>query len=178
MIFKFKIHLKSNFLRYVVTCVVMFCLTYFPSGMAVSAQLKPFEAKAIYLFKIANYIKWPDDANKAQIHYCIFGDKELRDTFDDIAKKKLVAGKQLVPVNVIEECDLVYMGNKFVIDELAPYQIAVGDKDQFAVKGGQIELKQNKNKLELIVNYPSVKESDIRLSSKLLKIATIIEDPS
>jgi hypothetical protein len=178
MIFKFKRNLESNFYRYAVTSVAMFCLTYLPSGLAVSAQLKPFEAKAIYLYKIANYIRWPDDENKTEIHYCIFGDKDLRNAFDGIASKKSVGGKQLVAVSVIEECDLVYMGNKFLIDKLAPYQIAIGDKEQFATKGGQIELKQTKNKLELIVNYPVIKESDIRISSKLLNIATVIKDRS
>jgi hypothetical protein len=178
MIFKLKLHLKSTFYRYAVACMAMFSFAYLPSGEAMGAQLKPFEAKAIYLYKIANYIRWPDDKNKTKITYCIFGDNDVRDAFDGIASTKAIGGKQLVSVSVIAECELVYMGNKYLIDDLLPYQIAIGDKEQFAAKGGQIELKQTKNKLELIVNYPVIQQSEIRISSKLLKIATVIKDPS
>ena len=53
--------------------------------------------------------------------------------------------------------------------------LLVSDADGFAAQGGMVEFAMRENKLKLVINLPAVKQAGLKLSSKLLRMAEILE---
>jgi hypothetical protein len=53
--------------------------------------------------------------------------------------------------------------------------LLVSDAENFAAQGGMIQFSLRDNKLKLVVNLNSVKQANLKLSSKLLRMAEILE---
>jgi hypothetical protein len=51
----------------------------------------------------------------------------------------------------------------------------VGDVENFANHGGMVQFTLRDNRLKLVVNLAAVKSAELKLSSKLLRMAEIIE---
>ncbi|WP_256360469.1 YfiR family protein [Methylomonas koyamae] len=57
----------------------------------------------------------------------------------------------------------------------AGHVLLVGDSDGFAAAGGMVQFSLRDNKLKLVVNLAPVKSAHLTLSSKLLRMAELIE---
>jgi hypothetical protein len=56
--------------------------------------------------------------------------------------------------------------------------LTVGDFDQFAERGGMIQLIKEGNKFRFAINVDAVNASRLRISSKLLQLAELVRGPA
>mgnify|MGYP006191273469 CR=1 FL=1 len=52
--------------------------------------------------------------------------------------------------------------------------LTVGDHADFAARGGMIQMYTDQNKIRLRINLEAVKERNLQVSSKLLRLADVI----
>jgi len=53
--------------------------------------------------------------------------------------------------------------------------LLVSDVEDFARRGGMVQFTLRDNKLKLVVNLPAVRDAGLKLSSKLLRMAEIVQ---
>jgi len=82
----------------------------------------------------------------------------------------------------VERCHLIFVpaaetGGQAILKRLAGKSIlTVGDGEDFTRAGGVIRFYREKNRIRFEVNVKAVDRSKLKISAKLLKLATIYEE--
>lgn len=140
-----------------------------------------YQLKTAYLFHFAELTEWPA---ASRVNICVRGSSPIR-KFLPILNGQKIADKS-VQVTLddavkLDDCQMLFVGDD---DSLSPalleqvrsrHVLLVGDREAFARQGGMIEFTLRENKLKLVVNLNAVRRADLKLSSKLLRMAEILE---
>ncbi len=143
---------------------------------------REYQLKTAYLFHFAELTEWPDAISSVTI--CYQGDTPLQEYLP------VLEGRQVHDrtVHVIrsdgpsfEQCQILVLSAADVLTKTllekahSRHVLLVSDADNFARNGGMIQFTIRDNRLKLVVNLPSVKRAGLKLSSKLLRMAEILE---
>ncbi len=146
--------------------------------------------KAAFLYNFAKFVEWPAEAfvdDQTSIILCILGKDPFGDALDTI-KNKIVRGRKLVIKRLreskeLEKCHILFIsqsekqGLAKVFETIKDWHVlTIGDMENFAQRGGIINLITVKNKIHFEINIDVAQHSDLKISSQLLKLATIIRD--
>jgi len=157
------------------------------TSSTVTAYDREQSVKAVYIYNFFNYVTWPNRQNsdhKPSAVLCIYG----RDPFGDALiyiKEKMTDQlelqiKHIDELDAIPSCHILFVGSLTEKDTTHfgenfnhPEVLTVSDVPGFADEIGIIELKKNDRQLKLIINAQRLEDSGLKVSSKLMKIATI-----
>jgi hypothetical protein len=142
---------------------------------------REYQLKTVYLFHFAELAEWP---TASPVTICLQGNSPIH-TYLPILDGQAIHNTEVqvkmgFPI-VVAECRIIFMSDLHVLSpsllEQAYKQhvLIVSDATGFAAKGGMIEFALRDNKLKLVVNLQSVKQAGLKLSSKLLRMAEILE---
>jgi hypothetical protein len=142
---------------------------------------REYQLKTAYLFHFAELTTWPAPG---PVTICLQGQNPLRNYMPALEGQQ-INGKavhlDLDDKPDINRCSILVLSD---IASLTPslqdqaktqHILLVGDVDNFADNGGMVQFTLRDNKLKLMVNLATVKSADLKLSSKLLRMAEIIE---
>jgi hypothetical protein len=160
------------------------------SGLETAQGPTTSELKAAFLYNFLRFTEWPRDVVPAgaAIFACIAGDDAVADGFDVIVgSRRADAGAIVVRRLQLDgdftNCQVVYLGNVDMKRAAATVDIlrrtpvlTVSDLHGFAHAGGMVELLQENDKMRFAINPKTAERARIRLSSRLLSLATIIKD--
>jgi len=157
-----------------------------PTAQASSSR--EYAIKAIFLYNFAKFVEWPSQAfedSTTPIILCILG----KDPFGVLLKPikdKTVKGKKIIikyspNIDDIEKCHVLFIGeseDKQLVRILARLRdwnvLTVSDIGDFAQRGGIIGLTKEKDEIHFEINLDASKMADLKISSRLLKLARII----
>ena len=131
------------------------------------------QVKAAFLYRLPRFIRWQD--GRKATHFCFDKNSDITATFELLVKAKSDVAK----VSVLEEgdqgiaCDVRFVGDE-AVSSPAPNQLLVSDREDFASRGGMIELTRKGSRLGLNINLDSLKMGNLSASSQLLKLATVV----
>ncbi|MFI0416323.1 MAG: YfiR family protein [Candidatus Thiodiazotropha sp.] len=164
--------------------VLLLCL---PLGSTNSEQVDEDRLKALFLYNFANYISWPDSTSQGKIssiNYCLLGSSQLNDRMKEITKDETINGKELRVVETVDEqqlsdCNILFIHQPAagypaeLIQQLASQSVlTVSDHPDFIPVGGTIVLLKKARKIKLVVNLDALDQGQLKVSSKLLRLAT------
>ena len=152
----------------------------------VSAASPEERVKSAYLFKLASFVRWPDDARHGEFRLCVAGSNEVT-----LALRSLASGERVLglPVTVAtidpkasaqaRNCQVVYVGRgreaarsiMGAVDGLPV--LTVGDRNAGS-QGGVIDFVVREGKLRFIIDRGLARKQRLELSSKLLDIALAV----
>ncbi len=153
---------------------------------------REYRIKAALMYNFAKYVAWPagmPGGDTGSIKLCIKGEDPFGAAFDPIREKK-VRGRSLEialcgegePDPGAEPPHMLFVAGseketvEALLDLCRGYPIlTVSDMEGFAEKGGMIEMVRKNNSIKFKVNLGAVEEAGISISSRLLKLATIVE---
>ena len=167
-------------------------------GLAASALApaqQPFtdvEVKAVFLYNFASFVNWPQISGQeptAPFHYCILDD-EMAPVLQKALKDENAGGRPLlvqreVTVANLAECQVLYVEKSRLrgseIWELvraapAAHTLTVSDLEGFETQGGMIALVRQGRRIHPRINLDVVEKSKLRISAKLLNLATVVRD--
>lgn len=150
------------------------------------------EVKAVFLYNFASFVNWPQDARQdpaKPFRYCVLDD-EIALVLQKVLKGETMAGR---PLNVqgevtsasLAECHILYMGKNslrgsegwgLVREALAAHVLTVSDLESFETRGGMIALVRKDRRIHPRINIDTVEKSKLKISAKLLNLATVIRD--
>ena len=162
-------------------------------GFSVSAQpalaaSPEARVKAAYLFKLASFVRWPDDvARRSEFRLCVAGNNEVAGALRDLTRGQRLIG---FPVTVAtldpsrasttRTCQIVFVarGRDSARTLLAAADglpiLTVADRNG-GTDGGVIDFVERDGKVRFAINRTLARRQGLELSSKLLDIALAIE---
>jgi hypothetical protein len=175
--------------RWIVAAAIALSVAFRP--LSASAQNSTTVAlKAAFLYNFAKFAEWPAAALAPgqRLSLCVLGEQAIADALELTISGRAVDGHELTVQMVkadgpLRSCHLLYIGDRdtkrvaLVLEALkgAPV-LTVGEGDKFAASGGVAQLIVENDRMRFAVNVTSARRSGLKMSSKLLSLATIVKD--
>jgi hypothetical protein len=155
-----------------------------------------YKIKAGYLYNFTKFVTWPED-NFETFNLCILGVDPFHEKIDPI-ENKLAFGrpikifrfdslKTLSHTNDKPQCHIIFISssigsaikdtinkNTLVIKNINK-TLTVGEGNDFAMQCGMVGFVNRDGKIKLQINLTRIKQSDLKVSAKLLEVAEIVE---
>jgi hypothetical protein len=171
-----------------IACVIFMLFTLLPS--LCFAQANEERIQAVFLYNFLNYVTWPaiTFAQGQSPNICIYESGELSDRLNTIRQK---AAREKTTFNVhtltdkhdkrLTQCQILFIHKSYKndLDDIMQHShaglLTVSNMYDFASKDGIIEMRVTPEKtVKLIVNADKLNATDLKASSKLMRIAEVI----
>jgi hypothetical protein len=147
-----------------------------------------YEVKAIFLYRFAKFIEWPEPSSPGPICIGILGHDPFGDTLDEVVKGKSVNGrpfaiKRFSPGQQARDCHILFISSsegkrlRSVLNELQGGGVlTVSETRGFCQTGGVINFELVDDSVRLEINVDAAERAGLRMSSRLLGVARIVRD--
>lgn len=148
-----------------------------------------YEVKAAFLYNFARFVEWPAetfrDAGQPFV-VAVLGRDPFGPVLDQTLSGKTVLGRRIEVkrgdrVEDVRGAHIVFVSASerarvpSILKSLKGQGVlTVGDMDGFAERGGTINFVLRGNKVRFEINPANAEESRLRMSSQLLKLATLV----
>ena len=166
-------------------------LFFFLASFHIKAQTvaaRAYQVKAVFLYNFSQFVEWPPTAfssNSAPFVIGILGNDPFGSYIDETVAGENMMGHPMVvqryhTVKDITDCHILFINTD---DDMLQVLTALGnrsiltvsDDKNFAKKGGMIRFFTVNNKVRLRINLSSAKAANLTISSKLLRLAEIVD---
>ena len=182
----------SNTLKLgVACCAILLVFAGLTSAYASENDDFTNKIKVAFTYKIIQFIELTDDPGSKSngfVTICVITGKQLDRLFADLEGREINGDKVKVlflsqSPSSSDQCGVLYIGNSEqarlpqILQQIAPPNkiLTVSDIDQFARLGGMVELKIHEKGVKMEINVSNVTNAGIRISSKLLEVAHIVQ---
>lgn len=170
----------------------MLCLCFlflaFSEKTKAQGAARADQVKAAFLFHFTQFVKWPPEAftNTSEPFVIgILGTDPYGAYLDRLLTDEKVSGRPIVVKRFADEekagiCHLLFINKSIAADALAELHrnatLTVGDAPDFTGRGGIIRFYTEQNKVRFEINITAAKAAGIEISSKLLRLAKLVEN--
>ena len=134
---------------------------------------------------LARFSTWPS-ANNEYLTLCLVGNPILEETFTNLEGKsigdKVMQVRYLSRFNNLNECQILYISeldkNKvlLLLNEIKSLPIlTIGEDPYFVKNGGMVSIQVTNGKVNITVNLNVIRRSNLDISARVLKLATVIQ---
>jgi len=145
--------------------------------------------KAAFLYNFVKFIEWPDEVLSAgPVTVCIIGSPAVAESLKAATQERRAQDRELAVVQVISEtvpkaCHLVYVASadergarRWLAALNRSTAFSISDFERFAKLGGVANFFVEDGRLRFAVNVDAAHRAGLRISSRLLALATIVKD--
>jgi hypothetical protein len=151
-----------------------------------------YEIKADFLFNFAKFVEWPPGAIKdmnGSFVIGILGRDPFNTALEQTIGEKTVRGaaiqiKRFRRLDDLQSSHILFISKSEknnlpnILDKIADKSIlTVSDMPDFARRGGMIHLYIENNKVRFIIHTQTAEKAGLKLSAKLLRLATTSASP-
>jgi hypothetical protein len=166
-----------------ISSVLFLLLVVFVTPLMAKSQ--SVKVGAVFLFKFFDYTTWParqDPKKTGNGVVCTLGDHPFGDALTYIASKKSgdvrYQVRKLSNLDEADNCHIIYLSKRH-FDTMGSIKganilVTIGH-DGFLQQGGVIEMMNRDNRMRLRIHLKNAKDRDLKFSSRLLKIAEIVQ---
>ena len=170
--------------------ILLGCLLFFPYPLARADMpvAQEYAVKAAFLYNFAKFVDWPDDVYQdgETFNICVVGENPFGSSLAALQGKK-VKGRSLKvhvtpDLTTVQTCHILFVSQSeqdrleaIMKGVSARGVLLVSDVEQFARRGGMIQLYMEQRKVRFTVNLDATKNAELKISSKLLRLAQIVE---
>ncbi len=179
-----------SFPRHCALWLVFSCLLPFTVVPASAQASKEYQLKAVFLWRLAQFVDWPANAFESadsSIVIGVLGENPFDDALDVAVRGETAHGRKLVVqhyrrVDGIKTCHILFISEsearrvKEIIRALAGRSIlTVSDIDDFGgASGGMIRFMTEQNKIKLRINLNAATVERLVFDARLLRAAEIV----
>lgn len=170
--------------------VLLLLVSHAQVARSESALEREQALKAACLFNFCQFITWPAsafDAPSSPIVIGVLGNDTFGGLLDEMVRGETVRGRAIRIQRFrrpeeAADCHIVFVSGSEAWRQgsvLRAVQnrsiVSVGESDEFLNSGGMIVLASVQNKVRLRINLPAVRAGGVSMSSKLLRLADIVQ---
>jgi YfiR/HmsC-like len=159
-----------------------------PATGRTEAIAREYDVKAAFLYNFTKFVDWPPSAfhdDRSSLRLCVLGEDPFGGSLQTIVKEE-VAGRKITVlrsgwISDPSGCQILFVSRseeKRLTQILATVRgapvLTVGDVEGFLEKGGIINFTLQGSKIRFEINQESADRAGIKISSKLLRLATRI----
>lgn len=158
------------------------------NGRAQTTQPTEYQLKAAFLYHFAQLVTWPADAfveSDSPMVIAVLGENPFGKQLEEAVQGKSVNGHPVTvkAVQTIAEltnsCHVLFISSseKRRLSEIlaavrGKSMLTIGETDQFTETGGMINFTMEGTKIRFQINQGAAKAAGLKISSKLLSLAT------
>ncbi|MBN2102668.1 YfiR family protein [bacterium] len=184
---KFVFHILAFVLR---IAVLLLC-NFAAADQPVQLQPSEYEIKAAFIYNFAKFVEWPPESEQAardSIIIGILGQDPFGSLMEQVIGGKTAHGKTISieryqSLEQARHCHILFISDSklsrlsHIIEQLADKHIlTVGEMETFAREGGMIYLYVQEKRIRFKINMDAANAAQLKLSSKLLKLAEIVRN--
>ncbi len=167
--------------RYIFIFLLLFSnITY------LAAETTRYDLEAAFVYKFIKFVEWPGSFEDEEFFdVCYTGSGEIQSSIKalvDSEIKDLILKVRIVDnLSELRNCELLFVdisstdGRKKYINFLSKRSVlTVSHFDGFIEEGGMINLLLKNNRIQFEININSAEKSNIKVSSKLLRLANSV----
>ena len=156
-------------------------------GNPVGAQepSREYEIKAAFLVNFVRLTEWSEGDSTPHKTICILGENPFGDALSALDGTSVEDGtietRADVNISEVAECDLLFIGTSPPVETASVLRsvaglgiLTVSETSGFAVDGGMLEMRVERNRVALELNLPVVRAAGLRIKSPLLLVAKLI----
>lgn len=159
----------------------------FPTAKA--ATFEESQIKAAFLFHFFDFIKWPnlptEETNQSMV-FCALDEGPVEHALRELllapqARNSTIQFKLISDPSETSACNYLFISSankhlisRFIENTFGKAILTVSDSEGFALQGGMIELVRKGTRVRVLINIQNVTNHGLKVSSKLLRLATII----
>ena len=153
--------------------------------VAQTAPIPDYQVKAVFLFNFAQFVTWPSQESSTPLIIGILGDDPFGSYLDETVRGEKVNNRSLTiqrfrrgaePRN----CNILFISQSErdrVAQIISSFKgrsvLTVSDIEGFADLGGMIQFFTERSKIRMRINLDAVKAANLKVSSKLLRVAEV-----
>ena len=145
-----------------------------------------YEIKAAFLLHFSRFVEWPASAfgaPNAPLFICVLGDDPFGPVLEEIVRNERVDSHPIAVERYrlagnVDRCHILFVSRsaeplqRQILDQVRGKSIlTVSDEEEFTRRGGVIGFVTVNGKVKLQVNRSSAQRADLRISSRLLRLA-------
>lgn len=175
-------------------------LLFMLGGSAIAPTRAPaqvsreYDLKAVLLFNLTQFVEWPSSAfaqPDSPLVIGVLGRDPFGAVLDDIVRNEKYGDRNIVVqrfrnVQSARDCHILFVSAseepelpRIVRVLRGRPVLTVGDIKDFALRGGMIRFMTNpQGKINLLINLSAVKNADLIVSAKLLRVAEVVTPTS
>ena len=170
-----------NIFRRIVKWIVLVGLMCMPFAVHADETLEA-KVKAAYLFHLIKFVDWPS-LPPDDIRICVYGSTSIGGMLNELADRQVKEHALKIFQNNpgdMMSCQVVFIGRgekrwHALLDKVDGMSIlTVSDLDEFAHQGGMVGFYADGGKIKLEINPSVARNSNLRISSKLLELARTV----
>jgi len=144
---------------------------------------------ALYIYNFAKFTRWPPeafDSDRAPLRLCVLGEDPFGVALDELEGREAGARplriRRYPRVAVVSGCHILFVARSeehrlaLILGAVEQLPIlTVSDIEGFSDRGGMITLSTRNRQVRFAVNPHAAASADLKISSKLLELSTIVE---
>ncbi|HEV8607607.1 MAG TPA: YfiR family protein [Tepidisphaeraceae bacterium] len=180
-------HLTPRFLA--IFAAVFLCFLLVPPR-AWAEEAGEYQIKAAFIYNFVQFTDWPASAFSSQdepILLAVVGPDPFHGGLERAVKDKLIGGRSVAVRHFanpdsVDKCHVIFIpaaenGGRAALNRLAGKSVlTIGDGEDFTRAGGVIRFYREKNRIRFEINVKAADRGKLKISAKLLKLATIYEE--
>lgn len=157
-------------------------------ALAAPARAGPseYEIKAAFIYQIARLVEWPANVD-APMRLCLLGGNPFGTALDSIRGRPVVGARSLEVVlteagEPLHGCAMLFVAPSAEksLDRIAALargagMLTFGDTEGFAQRGAMVNFFLENGKVRFEINLEAARRSGLKISSKLLSLARIVD---
>jgi hypothetical protein len=161
--------------------------TLSPASAPRAAEIRSeYEVKAAIIYNIINFVEWPPDkADRGELRICLAGDLPDAAHFLELHGHS-AAGRRLIVTGPgggaqVRDCSVLFLAGqdrqqlRNAVDRgRGRALLVIAEQPGAAQNGASVNLIIVNRKVRFEINAGAARESGLRISSKLLKLASIV----
>jgi YfiR/HmsC-like len=178
-------------------CVLLLMAVAWLAGTSVCVADEPlpseYQVKAAFLINFPKYADWPAAVFaelNSPIVIAVLGETKVFEELKKLIAGRTINGREIVLKRAVAGtapgvCHILFFSaaeQRHSANLLAKLKnisiLTVGESDDFLERGGVINLARRNRKIALEVNLAAASNSRIKISSKLLSVANVVEGKS
>lgn len=160
------------------------------SSPAAAQQPSEHQVKAAFLYNFPNFVEWPEEAlpdSATPLIIGILGEDPFGKAFAPFAGKTIkgrpVIIRRSTRLQELPLCHVLFICRSEAknLPQILEYLqrrhvLTIGESEDFAQKGVMINFFLEENKVRFEINVKAAEQAGLKISSKLLRLARLVEE--
>ena len=181
---------------FIQACICQILLCIIAIGTVQSKNLEEYRVKAAFIYNFTKLIQWPQtafDSEGEDFKLVVFGDEYIKESFQTI-DGKITTGR---PISIqysdpkandykktLAESHIIFISRHIRLEQVLKILSSIGDRPvltigedkNFSRAGGIIQFFTRDDQLHFEVNIKKAEAHQLKFSSRLLKLAVIVNE--
>lgn len=146
------------------------------------------EVKAAYLYKLASFVRWPEDPRSGSFKICIAGRNDVAGVLQQLIRGQQLDGRPFAVAQVTSDqtneakgCQVLFLGQgpetaqALLVATRGLPVLTVGDRNN-GTRGGVVDFVLRNGHVRLMIDRGQAEARHLELSSKLLDVAVAVDE--